>query len=322
MDGRRVTLTPETTLRFGSLGFVYTGPVEPVARRTFARPLHPNVLTGAAGREAFISGFSDDVIVGMLGPNPMQERFRLAAYYLTDLAFQASGDGPLGWAEFMERYTAMYPRGQPGLPDDPVTASRLALPWVYDDSGGTGCVTPRPHAECNVCVATASSSYESEPAPRHRGADNQRRAQLDELAEARRQLDEKLTLLHQELGMEAGPRERQPAQGVPMQAQDHDGNGDRRAAQDVPVQGEPHEGNGDWRERRPAVDQLRGRAPTPPALAPEPDNNRRANRGANANLDVDAPPLFQRASQNLAAAAMLLCGFPEPATSEERRVRQ
>jgi hypothetical protein len=122
MDGRRVTLTPETTLRFGSLGFVYTGPVEPVARRTFARPLHPNVLTGAAGREAFISGFSDDVIVGMLGPNPMQERFRLAAYYLTDLAFQASGDGPLGWAEFMERYTAMYPRGQPGLPDDPVTA--------------------------------------------------------------------------------------------------------------------------------------------------------------------------------------------------------
>jgi hypothetical protein len=31
----------------------------------------------------------------MLGPNPTQERFRLAAYYLTDLAFQASGDEPL-----------------------------------------------------------------------------------------------------------------------------------------------------------------------------------------------------------------------------------
>jgi hypothetical protein len=58
----------------------------------------------------------------MLGPNPTQERFRLTAYYLTDLAIQASGDGPLGWGEFMERYTAMYPRGQPGLPDDPVTA--------------------------------------------------------------------------------------------------------------------------------------------------------------------------------------------------------
>jgi hypothetical protein len=25
MDGRKITLTPGTTLRFGSLGFVYTG---------------------------------------------------------------------------------------------------------------------------------------------------------------------------------------------------------------------------------------------------------------------------------------------------------
>jgi hypothetical protein len=77
MDGRRITLTLGTTLRFGSLGFIYTGPVESP---------HPNVLTGAVGREAFIRGFSDDVIIGMLGPNPTQERFRLAAYYLTDLA--------------------------------------------------------------------------------------------------------------------------------------------------------------------------------------------------------------------------------------------
>jgi hypothetical protein len=54
MDGRRVTLTPGTNLRFGSLGFVYTGPVESVAGRTFTRSPHPNVLTGAAGREAFV----------------------------------------------------------------------------------------------------------------------------------------------------------------------------------------------------------------------------------------------------------------------------
>jgi hypothetical protein len=27
----------------------------------------------------------------------MHKRFRLATYYLTDLAFQASGDEPLGW---------------------------------------------------------------------------------------------------------------------------------------------------------------------------------------------------------------------------------
>jgi hypothetical protein len=74
-------------------------------------------------------------------------------------------------------------------------------------------------------MATASSSSEPEPAPLHRGADAQRRARLDELAEARRQLDEELSLLHQELGM------------------------------DVPVQREPHEGNDDRRECRPAADQ-------------------------------------------------------------------
>jgi hypothetical protein len=122
MDGHRITLTPGTTLRFDSLGFVYTGPVESVAGRIFTRPPRPNVLTGAAGREAFVRGFSDDVIIDMLGPNPTQERFRLATYYLTDLAFQASGDEPLGWGEFMEQYTTMYPRGQPGVPDDPATA--------------------------------------------------------------------------------------------------------------------------------------------------------------------------------------------------------
>jgi hypothetical protein len=48
--------------------------------------------------------------MSMLGPNPTQEHFRLAAYYHTDLAFQASGaNKPLAWGEFMERYTAMYP---------------------------------------------------------------------------------------------------------------------------------------------------------------------------------------------------------------------
>jgi hypothetical protein len=107
MDDRRIMLIPGATLRFGSLGFVYTGPAESIAGRTFARLPRPNVLTGAAGREAFVRGFSDDVIIDMLGPNPKQERFRLAAYYLTDPAFQASGDKPLAWGEFMERYTAM-----------------------------------------------------------------------------------------------------------------------------------------------------------------------------------------------------------------------
>jgi hypothetical protein len=56
--------------------------------------------------------------------------------------------------------------------------------------------------------------------------------------------------------------------------------------------------------------------------ASEPNNDQRVDEGANVNADVDTPPLFRRASQNLAAAAMLLRSCPEPATSEERRVRQ
>jgi hypothetical protein len=94
--------------------------------------------------------------------------------------------------------------------------------------------------------------------------------------------------------VEAEPRERQPAQGVLVQGQAHEGNGDRRPVQDVPVQGEPREENGNRCERRLAADQPRGRAPTSPARAPEPDNNQRANGGTNAN--TDAPPLFRRAS--------------------------
>jgi hypothetical protein len=97
MDGRRVTLTPGATCAFGSLGFVYIGPAEFVVGRTFARPPRPNVLTRAAGREAFVRGLSNETIIGMLGPNPMQEHFRLAAYYVTDLTFQASGAEPLAW---------------------------------------------------------------------------------------------------------------------------------------------------------------------------------------------------------------------------------
>jgi hypothetical protein len=159
--------------------------------------------------------------------------------------------------------------------------------------------------ECNVCMASTSSSSEPKPAPRHHAADAQRRARLDELAEAKCQLDEELALLHQELGMDPEPRDQQPAQ-------------------DVPVQEQPRERNGERRERSPAAEQPRARAPTPPARGRTRDNDRRANEGANvdAHADGDAPPLFRQASQNLAADTMLLCGCPEAATSEERRVRQ
>jgi hypothetical protein len=114
----------------------------------------------------------------------------------------------------MERYTEMYPRGQPSLPDDPVTGYVNNL---CATGAAPGSVTAQreqttrqhdPTRECNVCGASASSSSESELAPHHRTADARRRARLDELAEARRQLDEELVLLHQELGMDAEPHDR------------------------------------------------------------------------------------------------------------------
>jgi hypothetical protein len=78
----------------------------------------------------------------------------------------------------MERYTAMYTCGQLGLPDDPVTVYVNGLHTIGAAPGSMTTQRARtarhhdPTRECNVCVATASSSSKSEPAPRHRGADD------------------------------------------------------------------------------------------------------------------------------------------------------
>jgi hypothetical protein len=126
----------------------------------------------------------------------------------------------VGLGQFMERYTTMYPCGQPGLPDDPVTAYVNSLRAIGTAPGSAttrGARTMRRHdpmRECNVCVASSSGSSEQGPAPRHRGANDQWRARLDELAEVRRQLDEELAFLRQELGVDAEPRDRQPEQDV------------------------------------------------------------------------------------------------------------
>jgi hypothetical protein len=65
-------------------------------------------------------------------------------------------------------------------------------------------------------MASASSSFDPETVPRHCASDAQLRARLDELVEAKRQLDEELAILHQELGMDPEPRDRQPAHEVPV----------------------------------------------------------------------------------------------------------
>jgi hypothetical protein len=86
-EGRGFSMTFGAAMLFGSLGFVYTGPVESVVGRTFARFAHPTASMGAAGCAAFVQGFSGEMIMAMLGPNPTHKCFRLAAYYLIDLAF-------------------------------------------------------------------------------------------------------------------------------------------------------------------------------------------------------------------------------------------
>jgi hypothetical protein len=101
----------------------------------------------------------------------------------------------------MERYTVMHPRGQPGLPDDPATAYVNNLRTIGAAPGSLTTWRARttrrhdPTRECNVCMASSSSSSELEPASRHHDAYAQRRVWLDELAEARRQLDGGLALL-------------------------------------------------------------------------------------------------------------------------------
>jgi hypothetical protein len=73
----------------------------------------------------------------------------------------------------MERYTVVYPRGQPGLPDDPVTVCQQLARYRRRPGSTTTwrARTMRQHdptRECNVCVAPTSSSSEPESAPRHR----------------------------------------------------------------------------------------------------------------------------------------------------------
>jgi hypothetical protein len=80
----------------------------------------------------------------------------------------------------MERYTVKYPLGQPGFQNDPVTAYVNNLRAAGATSGSaTTWRTPAtrqhdPMRECNVCVASALSSSDPEPAPRYHAADAQR----------------------------------------------------------------------------------------------------------------------------------------------------
>jgi hypothetical protein len=73
----------------------------------------------------------------------------------------------------------MYPRGQPGLPDNPVMAYMNDLRATGATSGfATTRRAPTmrsrdPSRECFVCVVSTSSSSDPEPAPHHRATDAQ-----------------------------------------------------------------------------------------------------------------------------------------------------
>jgi hypothetical protein len=119
------------------------------------------------------------------------------------------------------------------------TASSSATTWR------TLTTRPRdPTRECNFCVASALSSYKLETTPHRRAIDAQRQARLNELAEDRCQLDEKLVILHWELGLDPEPRDWRPTQMVLMQDQ-------------------PREGNSERHERRPTTEQSRACTSTP-----------------------------------------------------------
>jgi hypothetical protein len=127
---------------------------------------------------------------------------------------------------------------------------------------------------------------------------SERRACLDKITEARPQLDDELANLHRVLGEEKRPQDQQ-----------HDLQRDQRRDQEDEL-----------RDRRSDLERPRSRDRTPPARAHERDVNRRINKDA--AVDGGDAPLFKPASQNLVAAAMLLCGCPEPTTPKEKRVCQ
>jgi hypothetical protein len=150
MDGRRVTMNPGTTLCFGSLSFVYTGPVEPVAGRTFTRPPRPNVLTGLRdarhSSEAYRTTSSpacwgQTQRMSVLGSPPTTSPTSPSRPAET---VRSAGGVHGAVHRDVPPWTAQ-PSGRPGdgLRQRPLHNRRC--PWVYDDSEGTDRATSRSH---------------------------------------------------------------------------------------------------------------------------------------------------------------------------------
>jgi hypothetical protein len=98
--------------------------------------------------------------------------------------------------------------------------------------------TRDPTRECFICVASASSN--STDRSQHHATDAQRRVRLDELAEARRQLNEELSNLHRELREDPKPHNRQPTPLPVVQEQCREGNGERQGYRPAAKQPRAH----------------------------------------------------------------------------------
>jgi hypothetical protein len=115
-----------TMLRFGSLDFVFDGPVESPAGAVFSRSQpdapappqdqpheEPQVVKSATDRVWDLVGRNMAVA---LGPNPSQELFRFAAFATSMLVFGLQEEETLTWDEFKLCYDSVYPEGQARLP--------------------------------------------------------------------------------------------------------------------------------------------------------------------------------------------------------------
>jgi hypothetical protein len=214
----------------------------------------------------------------------------------------------------MEWYTVMYPRGQSGLPDDLVTA--------YVDSLRTTGAAPRSMTtrrreprDATTPRGSAMSAW-----PLHRAAPNRSLLRASATPTPSGGLGSTNSRRPDASSTRSWPFYTKSLAWVLSPTID----ARRRMflCRESPARGTTTGASAVRLPISPTVAHLRHRR------VDRCDNNRCANEGANidaganANADADAPPLFRWASQNLAAAAMLLRGCPVPATSEERRVRQ
>jgi hypothetical protein len=150
MDGHGITLTPGATLHFGSLGFVYTGPVESVAGRTFGRPPRPNVLTGQrdarpsseASRTTSSSAcWGQTQHMSVLGSPPITSPTSLSKTVEMD----RWAGGIHGAVLHNVPSWATRPTGRPGNGLRRQPPRHEHRPWVYNYSEGTDCAMSWPH---------------------------------------------------------------------------------------------------------------------------------------------------------------------------------